>query len=207
MLGVPSAPPGSGCRIIVGFTLVCLGCGDMQPMPPPATAPDSAAPAYDAAPDAPDTAAEDALIPACPGAELDATGLALGVSDPDGCFARLAPGETLAIVHGIQGGIHVEIRIAAHGLDVGEGRIGFEVDLVAAGASLARFASEVGELRALIDGESYATPAFPLIFPSPDATLYHGREAELRAAVTLSGQRYTLPIVPVLLEDPLLVFP
>ncbi|MCC6621405.1 MAG: hypothetical protein IT385_09120 [Deltaproteobacteria bacterium] len=209
MLDAPFASIGPRCGLALALACGGLGCEDAHGVRATRDDVDLGA----------EVAPVDALVPGvdaptsevvartCPADLLDGAGLALGRSDPEGCFERLVDGDALTIVHGIQGGIHVEIRIAAQGIEVGEGRIGFEVDLVADGSSLARFASEVGELRALVDAEAYATPAFPLIFPSPDASLYHGREAELRAAVTLRGARQTLPTVSVVLEDPLLALP
>ncbi|MCB9736024.1 MAG: hypothetical protein H6745_25845 [Deltaproteobacteria bacterium] len=145
--------------------------------------------------------------PTCPAPALGAAGAAFGASDADDCFTTLAPGDDLEIVHGIQGGIHVLARVGAFRV-AGAARCAFSVELVLDGVSVARFDAGNAELVAVDPGGiTGATPAFPLVFTSADAALYHGRDAMLRGAVTVADERHVLPAVPVHLVDPALDAP
>lgn len=130
----------------------------------------------------------------------------LGRDDEGWCFEPLEPDVTLTIVRGIQGGIHVEVRLA---VALSEGTdepppIAFEVEVVHDGTSLARFASTLVRMQSLgaEPATAWGTSAFPVVFASADASLYAGLHAELHAHVTLLGRSFDLSPVPVYLGAP-----
>jgi hypothetical protein len=156
-------------------------------------------------------------VAACAAPTFGAASALVGLSDLDGCYVPLAGGTTLEIVHGIQGGIHVELRLAiatpqvpaAGGPSVPT--VTWDVEVAHDGTTLARFAATLGTFEALgpsaQSGQSlwaWASPAFPVVFASADAALYHGLTAEVRATLDVDGRRQTLGPIPVHLADPFL---
>lgn len=144
--------------------------------------------------------------------------IVVGRDDDRWCFEPLAAGATLEIVHGLQGGIHVELRLALASSSPEPPAIAFEVEVVHRGSTLARFAASLVPLEPLGapetpvpgvgDGASWwATSAFPVVFASADATLYAGLDAGVRARVTRDGRVVDLAPLSVYLEDPSLPSP
>lgn len=140
----------------------------------------------------------------------------LGRDDDRWCFEPLTAGATLEIVHGLQGGIHVELRLALASSSPEPPAIAFEVEVVHRGSTLARFAASLVPLEPLGapetpgEGEGayrWATSAFPVVFASADATLYAGLDAAVRARVTRDGRVVDLAPLSVYLEDPSLASP
>lgn len=138
---------------------------------------------------------------------------AIGRDDASWCFEPLDAGARLEIVRGLQGGIHVELRLAIASRSSEEPAARFEVDLLHAGTTVARFASGVVALEPLGEAASneryaiWATPAFPVVFVSADPSPYHGVGAEVRASLVVNGEVLALPSLPVQLVDPTLAMP
>jgi len=140
----------------------------------------------------------------CPAPSLTAA-VVLGRDDVGWCFETLAADTTLTIVRGIQGGIHVELRLAVTLPEptADAPPIAFEVEVVHDGTSLARFASTLVNLQSLsAQSTTWGTSAFPVVFASADASLYAGLHAELHAHVTLLGESIDLLPLPVYLSAP-----
>lgn len=149
---------------------------------------------------------------ACPAPAFEGEAV-IGRDDEAWCFESLEAGAQLAIVHGLQGGIHVELRLAITAASSGSPTTTLlEVDLVRDGTTLARFASGVVALEPIgsatppIPGaaprDAWASATFPVVFASADASLYHGVSAEVRARLVVSGREVVPPTVPVGLFDP-----
>lgn len=140
--------------------------------------------------------------PTCDTPDLGAGGAAFGTGDDGGCFTPLSPGAELEIVHGIQGGIHVMAAIGAFRAG-GASQCAFSAELAIGDISVARFDAGHAQLRAVDPGGiTGATPGFPLVFSSADASQYHGRDATLRGTITVAGTSHPLPPVLVHLVDP-----
>jgi len=148
---------------------------------------------------------------ACRTPEL-AAGVVVGRDDEAWCFEAIGPEAELEIVRGIQGGIHVELRLALASVSPDAPAMSFEVELVRTGTTLARFASGLVALLPLgvpapptpgrEGGSAWATSAFPVVFASADASLYHGLAAEIRAHVVIDGRPVDLAPIDVYLLDP-----
>lgn len=209
---------GIAVRVACACLGLVLGCGDAAAGATDAGDGDSAiadtGPADDATvpadgtPVLRDTSEVDAGV-VCP-LEL-AADLVLGRDDARWCFEPLSDGAALEIVHGIQGGIHVELRVALRGGATAP-TIGLEVELTHDGTALARFASTLVGLQPLgdpaippdVDGfaASWATAAFPVVFANVDASLYTGLDAAVRGRVTIDGQILDLAPLNIHLVDP-----
>lgn len=217
--------------VALGMCVVtALGC-DTGPGGRDVTGPDEpdAAPidtpgevAVDSAPGDSGEVIEDLTAAVCEAPSFGGATALVGLSDLEGCYAALEAGATLEIVHGIQGGIHVELRLAIATPDVvGSGpsapslpTVTWDVEVSHDGTTLARFAATLGTFEALGPSSqagqalwAWASPTFPVVFASADASLYHGLAAEVRATLDLDGRRQTLGPIPVHLVDPALLPP
>ncbi len=175
--------------------LACAGCADAAEH-----GVDDGDVRDEVAPDVGEVAA-DALVEAlsdvsCPGARVEGV-LAIGYGD---CFEAIAADATVQIVRGIQGGIHVEVRL---GVKTSEPRpeLSFDVEVVHDGTSLARFSATGVSLQPLATLGEWATANFPVVFASVDSSIYHRLHVDLRVRATLAGVPL-LATIPILLAAP-----
>lgn len=180
-----------------------LGCGAEA-----APQGDTGAVATDASPLDVDVLFPDtAPVIVCPSVAVAPGAPTLGVDDDTFCFAALQAGSELEIVHGLQGGLHVQLRLALRAAT--PPKVSFSLEILQDGTRLARYAvTEPRSLSALADNaDLFGTPSMPVVFASADATLYHGLVVEAVATVTIDGVERTAPPVTVRLVDPALASP
>lgn len=173
-------------------SLACLGCGDADVHDHDSSDSRDALTAETSAEISVDALAEALSDVSCPGAHVEGA-FAIGHGD---CFEAIAAEATVQMVRGIQGGIHVEVRLAVK-TTTPHPEMSFEVEVVHDGTSLARFSASNVSLQPLATLDEWATANFPVVFASVDSSNYHGLHVELRARATLAGVPLmaNLPIV------------
>ncbi|MCC6622885.1 MAG: hypothetical protein IT385_16620 [Deltaproteobacteria bacterium] len=109
----------------------------------------------------------------------------VGTGDESG-FAALAPGDTLAIVHGVQGGIHVEVALALPDDGLAAGAYDVSILSRVGGVDVGRFVS-LGFYFERDADATLTTTMVPVIFDTVEAAPFDGVNAEVVATVTLPG--------------------